>query len=378
MPASEISPKFNALPTKTTIATTITTTKSTTMKTTTTTRKPTQPHIQPKRRGPTADRVNDELTPSRQWPTREATDMKSPSSSLLQAENGKKEPSAGWQTQDTIDNNQDSSRQWQTDRTIDSNNGPQRQNPTRVSVDNRLYRHREEDRDTNKLLKISVEANLLNGKDIVGTKIEKFVGGDPWWTQNTNPNYEVQDPTYQQPSFNEQKWYKQSDPIKAPWVNIPVQKSTPAAWKTYAPSTPSYQVYTKPQTETQTTTSAWASEYRNPLISPVTLFSINGPVDNRRTQPVYPRRPIPRFLTTTSTTTTTTTTTTPRAPVVSEPQPFAVGPAQGKDRIEEERKFSFISVLPLSLSTNKTSVFLNNNIRLSKFQNIFAMYPRIK
>lgn len=198
----------------------------------------------------------------------------------------------------------------------------------------------------NQQMKISVKSNILNGEDIVGTKVEKmFAGGDdPWWNAHQN---ELQVETgYKETPYQEQKWYNPVDPVHAPWVTIPPDKSTPMAWRTYAPTTPNYQSYTNvPGENGHTDPSHWSGGYRNPLL-PIKLFSIDMPIKiyhyTNRHQ-FIPRQSTTRkkVYPTSTTTVLTTTTVTTRKPEVHTQLP--VRPVSNPDKIEEERKF-FLSL----------------------------------
>lgn len=198
----------------------------------------------------------------------------------------------------------------------------------------------------NQQMKISVKSNILNGEDIVGTKVEKmFAGGDePWW--NVHQNELQVEPGYRESPYQEPKWYNPVDPIHAPWVTIPPDKSTPMAWRTYAPTTPNYQSYTNvPGDNGHTDPSHWSGGYRNPLL-PVKLFSIDMPIkiyhDTNRHQ-FIPRQSTTRkqVYPTSTTTALTTTKVTTRKPEVHTQLP--VRPVANSDKTEEERKF-FLSL----------------------------------
>ncbi|XP_071179975.1 uncharacterized protein [Mytilus edulis] len=161
-----------------------------------------------------------------------------------------------------------------------------------------IHNPMEEDNDMNGQVKISVKSNILNGRDIIGTNVEKMFSQDdvPWLSQNS-----FNGPSYREPKQNEQTWYNPVNPVQAPWVTLPTQKSTPAAWNTIAPTAQSYQMYTNAP-EQHTATDSWARGYRNPL-APIKLFSINMPIkvyqdnggtiqdDKRQPNQDYVRRP---------------------------------------------------------------------------------------
>lgn len=154
-----------------------------------------------------------------------------------------------------------------------------------------IHNPMEEDNDLNGQVKISVKSNILNGRDIIGTKVEKMFSQDdvPWLSQNS-----FNEPSYREPKQNDQTWYNPVNPVQAPWVTLPTQKSTPAAWNTYAPTAQAYQIYTTAP-ELNTATDSWSRAYRNPL-APIKLFSINMPIkvyqeNGRRPNQDYERRP---------------------------------------------------------------------------------------
>ena len=65
----------------------------------------------------------------------------------------------------------------------------------------------------NQQMIISVKSNILNGEDIVGTKVEKMFAGedDPWWNAHQN---ELQvEAGYRETPYQEQKWYNPVDPF---------------------------------------------------------------------------------------------------------------------------------------------------------------------
>ncbi|XP_052074661.1 uncharacterized protein LOC127712330 isoform X2 [Mytilus californianus] len=208
-----------------------------------------------------------------------------------------------------------------------------------------IHNPMEEDNDLNGQVKISVKSNILNGRDIIGTKVEKMFSQDdvPWLSQNS-----FNEPSYRELKQNEQTWYNPVNPVQAPWVTLPTQKSTPAAWNTYAPTAQAYQIYTTAP-ELHTATDSWSRAYRNPL-APIKLFSINMPIKvyqengrrpnqdyERRPNQEYGRRPMIQPQITTrkhipSTTTTMATTTT--IPVTQKQLP--VRPVINPDRVEEE------------------------------------------
>jgi hypothetical protein len=194
----------------------------------------------------------------------------------------------------------------------------------------------------NQQMIISVKSNILNGEDIVGTKVEKMFAGedDQWWNAHQN---ELQvEPGYRETPYQVQKWYNPVDPIHAPWVTIPPDKSTPMAWRTYAPTTSNYQTYANvPGENGHMDPNHWSGEYRNPLL-PVKLFSIDMPIkiyhDTNRHQ-FTPRQSTTRkqVFPTSTTTALTTTKVTTRTPEVHKQLP--VGRVSNPDKIEEERKF---------------------------------------
>ena len=192
----------------------------------------------------------------------------------------------------------------------------------------------------NQQMIISVKSNILNGEDIVGTKVEKMFAGedDQWWNAHQN---ELQvEPGYRETPYQEQKWYNPVDPIHAPWVTIPPDKSTPMAWRTYAPTTSNYQTYANvPGENGHMDPNHWSGEYRNPLL-PVKLFSIDMPIkiyhDTNRHQ-FIPRQSTTRkqVFPTSTTTALTTTKVTTRTPEVHKQLP--VGRVSNPDKIEEEQ-----------------------------------------
>nr|AKS48157.1 sushi-like protein [Mytilus coruscus] len=212
-----------------------------------------------------------------------------------------------------------------------------------------IHNPMEEDNDLNGQVKISVKSNILNGRDIIGTKVEKMFSQDdvPWLSQNS-----FNEPSYREPKQNDQTWYNPVNPVQAPWVTLPTQKSTPAAWNTYAPTAQAYQIYTTAP-ELNTATDSWSRAYRNPL-APIKLFSINMPIkvyqeNGRRPNQDYERRPNQEYrrrpmiqpqITTRKpvppTTTTIATTTIPVTQKQREVPQLPVRPVINPDRVEEE------------------------------------------